>query len=169
MKDRGLSEPLLIISDKHAGLKKAAEEVFLRSLKQRCLAHKMRNLLSKFPKDIQKEMKKRLQQVFYAQSFNEGLKRGKRLISKFKNQFPSAMECLEEALTECLNYLKFPKAHQKSIRTANLLERLFREGKRRNAQHRWSKVTPTKAVGRFPGENACLNLVYATLITASQR
>ena len=161
MKDRELSEPLLIISDKHAGLKKAAEEVFLRSLKQRCLAHKMRNLLSKFPKDIQKEMKKKLQQVFYAQSFNEGLKRGKRLISKFRNQFPSAMECL--------NYLKFPKAHQKSIRTTNLLERLFREGKRRNAQHRWSKATPTKAVGRFPGENACLNLVYATLITASQR
>ena len=42
--------------------------------------------------------------------------------------------------------------------TTNLLQRTFGEGRRR-----------TKVVGRFFTEDACLQLVYATLITASQR
>ena len=69
----------------------------------------------------------------------------------------SAMECLEEDLVECLTYLRFPQAHWKVIRTSNLLERTFGEGKRR-----------TKVIPRFPTESACLRLLYATLITASR-
>jgi len=64
---------------------------------------------------------------------------------------------LEEALEECLTYLEFPQAHQKAIRTINLLERVFGEGRRR-----------TKVIPRFPSENACLRLLHASLITASQ-
>ena len=67
------------------------------------------------------------------------------------------MECLEEDLAECLTYLRFPQAHWKVIRTSNLLERTFGEGRRR-----------TKVIPRFPSESAGLRLLYATLITASQ-
>jgi len=68
------------------------------------------------------------------------------------------MECLGEDLVECLTYLKFPKAHWKAIRTSNLLERTFGEGKCR-----------TKVIPRFPTESAGLRLFYASLITASRR
>jgi transposase-like protein len=67
------------------------------------------------------------------------------------------MECLEEGLGECLTYLKFPKAHWKAIRTSNLLEWTFAEGKR-----------GTKVILRFPAESSGLRLLYASLITASQ-
>jgi len=53
------------------------------------------------------------------------------------------------------NYLK--SAHWKVIRTSNLFERTFGEGKRR-----------TKIILRFPNESAGLRLLYATLITASR-
>jgi transposase-like protein len=68
------------------------------------------------------------------------------------------MACLEQDLEACLVYLKFPKDHHKSIRTTNLLERTFGEGRRR-----------TKVIPRFPTETACLKLVFATLLTAAQR
>ena len=157
MTARGLEEPPLVISDKHKGLKKAVREVFPHALKQPCLAHKMRNILCKLPKKIEKEMKPLIKQVFYASSYEEGLKLGHELIARFKGRYTSAMECLGEDLVECLTYLRFPQAHWKVIRTTNLLERTFGEGKRR-----------TKVIPRFPTESAGLRLLYATLITASR-
>ena len=157
MTARGLEEPLLVTSDKHKGLKKAVREVFPHAFKQPCLAHKMRNILCKLPKKIEKEMKPLIKQVYYASSYEEGLRLGHELIARFRDRYPSAMECLEEDLEECLTYLKFPQAHWKVIRTSNLLERTFEEGRRR-----------TKVIPRFPTESSALRLLYATLITASQ-
>ena len=99
----------------------------------------------------------RRRQVYYASSYEEGLKLGHELIARFKDRYTSAMECLEGDLAECLTYLRFPQAHWKVIRTSNLLERTFGEGRRR-----------TKVIPRFPTESAGLRLLYATLITASQ-
>jgi transposase-like protein len=157
MTARGLDEPLLVTSDKHKGLKKAVREVFPHAFKQPCLAHKMRNILCKLPKKIEKEIKPLINQVYYASSYEEGLKLGHELIARFKDRYTSAMECLEEDLAECLTYLRFPQAHWKVIRTSNLMERTFGEGRRR-----------TKVIPRFPTESAGLRLLYATLITASQ-
>lgn len=157
MKARGLEEPLLVVSDKHKGLKKAVREVFPRAFKQPCLAHKMRNILCKVPRKAQKEIKGMVQQVFYASSYEDGIRLGKELIARFGYRYPSAMECLGDDLEECLTYLRFPMAHHKAIRTTNLLERLFGEGRRR-----------TKVIPRFPSEGSCLRLVYASLITASR-
>jgi len=158
MVGRGLREPLLVVSDKHKALRRAVREVFPHALKQPCLAHKMRNILCKLPRKAQKEMKALLHQVYRASSYQEGLRLGRELIARFRGLYPSAMECLGEDLEECLTYLKFPQAHWKAIRTTNLLERLFGEGRRR-----------TKVIPRFPTESSGLRLVYASLLTASQR
>jgi len=117
MTARGLKEPLLVTSDKHKGLKKAVREVFPHAFKQPCLTHKMRNILCKLPKKIEKEIKPLIKQVYYASSYEEGLKLGHKLIARFKGRYTSAMECLEEDLAECLTYLKFPQAHWKAIRS----------------------------------------------------
>lgn len=154
---RGLAEPLLVVSDKHKALRRAVKEVFPHAFRQPCLAHKMRNILCKLPRKVQKEMKKLVGQVFYASSYEEGLKLGKELVARFKDIYPSAMECLGEDLEQCLTYLKFPQAHWKAIRTTNLLERMFGEGRRR-----------TKVIPRFPTESSGLRLLFATLVTASR-
>jgi transposase-like protein len=117
----------------------------------------MRNILSKLPRRIEKELKPLIKQVYYASSYEDGLKLGHELIARLRGRYPSAMECLEEDLKECLTYLKFPQAHWKAIRTSNLLERTFEEGRRR-----------LKVIPRFPTESSALGLLYATLITASR-
>jgi transposase-like protein len=67
------------------------------------------------------------------------------------------MACLEHDLDECLSALRLPFVHRRQIRTTNLLERLFGEGKRR------SKVIP-----RFPSEASGMALLFAVLIDASE-
>lgn len=153
---RDLNQPLLVVSDGNSGLRKMIRECFPYSLRQKCQVHKMRNILSKLPKDIQAKMKKLIHSAFYAQSYEEGLKIAKDIIVRFSDQFPSAMECFEKDIEETLCVLKFPATHRKSIRSTNLLERLLGESKRR-----------TKVIPRFPTEKSCLSLVYAVLIDTS--
>src|SRR5262249_60994547 len=57
LRDRGLSSPLLIISDGAAGLIGAIEQVYPKALRQRCLVHRARNILAKVPAGMQAEVK----------------------------------------------------------------------------------------------------------------
>ena len=155
---RGLNEPLLVISDRNPGLRRSIRECFPRSLRQHCQVHKMRNILSKLPRNMQAEMNRLLGMVFRAKSYEKGIRLGRELIKQFKDRFPSAMECLEKDLEETLTCLKFPELHRKTIRTTNLLERLIQEAKRR------AKVIP-----RFPTEKSCIILIYSVMVDASKR
>jgi len=158
LRSRGLKEPLLVIADGNPGLRKAAREVFPRAYFQRCLVHKMRNILAKLPKGAVGAIKPLLQQVFYAENQALAHRRARSLIRRFEGRFPSAMECLSKDLEECLTYLQFPREHHRHIRTTNLLERTFGEGRRR-----------TKVIPRFPTETSCLRLLFAALVTASEK
>jgi putative transposase len=154
---RGLRDPLLVVMDGAPGLVKAVKRVWPRAYRQRCLAHKMRNIVAKLPRLMQAKMKDLVTQVFQAPAHAAALKRGRDLIAKFKDRYPAAMECLERDLEECVIYLRFPEAHHRRIRTTNRLERLNGESRRR-----------TKVIPRFPTERSCLTLLYATLMTASK-
>jgi len=154
---RGFRDPLLVVMDGAPGLVKAVKRVWPRAYRQRCLAHKMRNIIAKLPRLMQAKMKSLVRQVFEAPSYAAALKRGRDLIAKFKDRYPAAIECLERDLEECVTYLRFPEAHHRRIRTTNRLERLNGESRRR-----------TKVIPRFPTERSCLTLLYATLMAASK-
>ena len=55
-------------------------------------------------------------------------------------------------LEECLTFYRFPERYWKRIRTGNVLERSFKEVKRR-----------TRVVGRFPTETSALIMVFGIL------
>jgi hypothetical protein len=56
MRGRGLGDPLLVVSDGGPGIIRAIEECFPRSARQRCLAHRMRNLAVKVLTDLWPEL-----------------------------------------------------------------------------------------------------------------
>jgi transposase-like protein len=155
---RGLATPVLLVSDGNPGLRKALKQVFPGVRTQRCVVHKLRNILAKLPRLAARELKPLVKQIFEAPDHRTALRRGKALLARYRDRYPAAMECLEQDLAECVTYLLFPREHWKRIRTTNLLERTFAESRRR-----------TKVIPRFPGEAACLRLVFATLVTASQK
>jgi transposase-like protein len=155
---RGLEPPVLLIADGNPGLRKAVKQVLPGVRYQRCQVHKLRNFLAKLPRLAARELKPLVKQIFEAPDHRTALRRGKALLARYRDRYPAAMECLEQDLAECVTCLLFPREHWKRIRTTNLLERTFGESRRR-----------TKVIPRFPGEHACLRLVFATLITASKK
>jgi transposase-like protein len=80
------------------------------------------------------------------------------VLARWRARDPAAMACLEQDLEACLVPRKVPTEHHTSSWTTTRLERTFGEGRRR-----------TTVIPRFPTEAACLKLVFATLLTASQR
>jgi len=155
---RGLRTPLLITTDGAPGLIRAVGEMWPKSVRQRCLAHKTRNILGKVPRAAQEEIKRRVRDVFYAPSLDMATERATEMLAAYEGAYPSAMRSFADDLEACLTYLRFPYAHHKAIRTTNLLERAFVESRRR-----------TKVIPHFFTEQACLKLVFSALWQTSQR
>ena len=68
MRGRGRGDPLLVVSDGAPGIVKAIEICFPRSARQRCLAHRLRNLAAKVPEDLWPEFKARATAAYQAPS-----------------------------------------------------------------------------------------------------
>ena len=158
MLSRGLRVPMLVISDGAPGLTKAIDDCFPESKRQRCIAHKLRNIANKLNEDGQRELMPLIRNVYY--SLNEKVAKlsTTEIINEYSQSYPSAIKCFQEDLECCIAFMKFPKGHHQFIRTTNLLERTFEEQKRR-----------TKTIPRFFDEKSCIKLVYATMIRESEK
>ncbi|MEW6125402.1 MAG: IS256 family transposase [Pseudomonadota bacterium] len=157
LRRRGLSDPLLVVSDGAPGLIRAIEECFPRAARQRCLVHKMRNLQCKVPEDVWPEFKARAYACYRAASPTLARMLRDDLAATYGHELDSAIRCLDEDFEACIAHLQFPLAHRRTIRTTNLLERLFEEERRR-----------TKTIPHAFGERAVLKLMYAAIIRAAR-
>jgi putative transposase len=157
LKKRGLNDPVLGTSDGAPGLIQAFEQVFPRTLRQRCLVHKKNNILNKVPSEAHSEVKFNLNSVYFAADEASARKQAEYFKNKFGRLYPSAVQCFEDDFDACIQHLKCPARHRRFISSTNLLERSFGEQKRR------SKVIP-----RFFDEKSGLKLAFASLMRASQ-
>lgn len=156
MLDRGLRQPLLIISDGSKGIIKSITEKFPLADRQRCIAHKMRNIMSKLPQDAQQEVKNRVRAVYYAPDPETAETLATKLINEYSDKYPGMIKCFTDDLQACLTHLKYPEGHRKNIRTTNTIERAFVEEKRR-----------TKIIPQHAHERGAIGLVFSVLIRAS--
>jgi transposase-like protein len=151
---RGLGAPMLIVADGAPGLVKAIEQCWPASDRQRCCVHRARNLYAKLP-DRERERVKHAywQALDDAISEQDAKRRLQTLADQLDKQgFTAAARCLADDLDALVVHLRYPVRHRRRWRSTNLLERSLGEVKRR-----------TKVMGRFPGEESCLTLVWAVL------
>jgi transposase-like protein len=156
MLSRGLRQPLLATSDGAKGIHKAIGECFPRADRQRCLAHKLRNILVKLPKDKQQEVMEKIRAVYYAPDEETAKLLAAHVIDQYAVVYPSAIQTFSEDLDACIVHLRYPSGHRRYIRTTNLLERAFEEEKRR-----------TKVIPQHVHERGAMGLVFAVLWRAS--
>jgi putative transposase len=151
---RGLGAPLLIVADGAPGLIKAIEQCWPASDRQRCCVHRARNLYAKLPE----RERERVEQAYWralddAISPSDAKQRLQALAGELdKGGYAAAARCLADDLDALVVHLRYPPRHRRRWRSTNLLERSLGEVKRR-----------TKVMGRFPGEESCLTLVWAVL------
>ena len=156
MRARGLGDPLLVVSDGAPGIIRAIEECFPRSARQRCLAHRMRNLAVKVPADLWPEFKARVTACYQAPSRAIARDLAQGLRADYAGSVPNAVACFEDDFEACIAHLRLPVTHRRAIRTTNLLERLFVEERRR------LKIIPNGF-----GEKAVLKLMFGALVRAA--
>src|SRR3954449_6824881 len=151
---RGLGAPMLIVADGAPGLIKAIEQCWPASDRQRCCVHRARNLYAKLPERERERVKHAYWQALDDAINERDAKQRLQALGDHldKGGFTAAPKCLADDLDALVVHLRSPTRHRRRCRSTNLLERSLGEVKRR-----------TKVMGRFPGEDSCLTLVWAVL------
>lgn len=143
MRARGLGDPLLVVPDGGPGVIRVIETRFPPSARQRCLAHRMRNLAAKVPEDLWPEVNARVRAAWQLPSRAIARDLAQGVVEDVERELPSAMTCFMDDFEVCIAHLGIPVTHRRATRTTNLLERLFVEERRR------LKIIP-KAFGERP-------------------
>ena len=161
---RGLRPPLLVITDGAPGVIGAVEQIFPRSLRQRCLIHRARNVLAKVSAGDQAQVKTDYWAIFDDltaepgdAAIAEARRRAETFAATWRTKYPAAVAVVIDDFDVLTVHLRFPRDHHRRIRHTNLIERTFGETRRR-----------VKVIGRLPGERSCLSLVWAVLDRASR-
>ena len=146
----------LITTDGGKGLIAALQFVYPNIKHQRCWFHKLQNITKLLKKKDQKEIIRTLQRIYNAQSKAQALKTFKSFKQKWSKSYPNVIKSLERDLEELLNFLTIPIKKEfrdfirKRIRTTNVIERSFREVRRR-----------TKPMSCFNNNDSLERIIYA--------
>ncbi len=155
LKGRGVKCVGLWVTDGNQAMLNAIAAKFAESSRQRCVIHKIENVLSYVPTKQREQVEPELKAIFYQNSRQEADQAVAAFIAKYQEIYPTAVACLRRDLDACLTFYSFPKEHWKTIRTNNVSERLFEEVKRRSH----------KMGAAFRNEGSCLLLFYAVVRT----
>jgi putative transposase len=155
---RGLQTPVTITTDGAAGLTKAIDAIWPKTLRIRCWFHKMQNLQQKVPPQAWPEFKQLVVDMRDAPTVPEAERRRQLIVNRYQRDFPEACRCLLDDAEASLNHLYVPQRHQQYVRTSNLAERAFEEERRR-----------TKVIPHLWDEGSVTKLVFAVLIRVSER
>jgi putative transposase len=153
LKGRGVQRVDLWITDGGQAMIHAIENKFSTAKRQRCVRHKIENVLGYIPKKQQEQIYPELKAIFYQAHRIKAQQVTAAFIAKYQPIYPTAMACLNRDLDACLTFYEFPQEHWQFIRTSNVIERLFCEVKKRSH----------KMATAFRNEDSCLLLFYAVI------
>jgi transposase-like protein len=126
IKGRGLiKEPKLAIGDGALGFWAAAEEVYPNMRHQRCWVHKTANILDKMPSGIQLKAKRKIHDIYLAESKEQALVAYNSFLTVYAAKFPKACECLAKDKESLFTFYDFPAIHWIHIRSTNPIESTF--------------------------------------------
>jgi transposase-like protein len=126
LRERGLAAPLVAVGDGALGLWAALEEVFPTTAQQRCWNHRILNVLDKLPKRLQAEARRRLRELYAAETREECERLRSRYVAELYAQGQSAAaETILRDWDEFVTFYRFPKEHWLHLRTSNPIESIF--------------------------------------------
>lgn len=155
--DRGLSGVRLVVSDDHEGIKAAVAGELPGAGWQRCIVHFERNVLAHVPASETSEVAEDLKTIFKVRRQKTAQVLAEEFVELYGGRFPKAVSVFEAGISDTLTYLGYPGSHHARLRTTNMLERLFREVKRR-----------TRVVGVFPNEVSASTLATEIVLRSSE-
>lgn len=121
---------------------------------QRCWAHKIRNITDKVRVRDREAVKKGLTKIYSAAHLLQARQRAGKWKKEWEQKYPDAVRCLFADIDDLLTCFLFTDpAFRKSIRTTNLIERRFKEVRRR-----------TRPMGVFSDRTSMDRILYAVFM-----
>lgn len=150
LRQRGLRGVELVISDDHAGLRKAIAESLPEAVWQRCYVHFLRNALDYLPRKADDDCLMELRWMYDRRSIEEARRDLAAWLQKWGQRYQRLCDWVEANIEQTFSFYRLPQPHHKHLKSSNMLERLNEELKRR-----------THVVRIFPNAASCLRLVRA--------
>jgi len=152
IKQRGLhgTNIKLIISDDGGGFASAIDQLFPNILHQICITNKMRDVIGKTKHKNKKALASDLKLIYQQDTKEQAVIQARDFCRKWYLSEPKAVASLKHHLLLTLTYLQFDASLWKQIRTNNILEREFRELRRR-IKVMDSSFNDTQSATRYAG------------------
>lgn len=151
--ERGLRGVELVITDDHAGLRKAIQEVLPGAAWQRCYVHFLRNALDYLPRKADDDCLTELRWIYDRRTLQEAQTDLAAWLKKWSGRYAKLCCWVEENIEETFTFYRWPIAHHKHLKSTNMLERINQELKRR-----------THVIRIFPNPESCLRLTRALAV-----
>lgn len=153
IKESGVKQVDLWITDGGQAMINALTLKFPDSKRQRCMKHKMDNVLSHVPEKQRVDVESDFKAIFYQPDRAKADQEALIFQQKYRNLYPEAINCMNRDWEACLTFYQFPLDHWTKIRTSNVIERVFLEAKKRSK----------KMAAAFRNEASCLLLFFAVI------
>lgn len=155
---RGLARPELVISDGSKGAAAALDERWPQIAHQRCLVHKLRNLIACVPRALRAAVVRDFRTITTAESPDAVDAAVAAFRRAWATKWSAVIVSLDEAGPGLTAFTAFPPAQWRCLRTTNAIERIFSEFRRR-----------TKTQGALPTPEAITTVLWGTLATGGIR
>ena len=151
----------LVWVDGGGGLSAAQEVAYPQVPRQRCWVHKLRNVAGKVRAKHRKQCLRGARRIYKAKSYRAAVRRCRQWAAKWRKLEPKAVACLEEDIEELLVHMRVLRKEPelwKKVRTTNVIERQFRELRKR-----------IRPMCSFANGESCNRIVCALLQKANKR
>lgn len=148
----------LAVTDGAQGLINALQFVFPRLPLQRCWAHKLRNVANQLKQSQREECLRQAARIYQADTRRAAVHHFREWQEQWESVAPKAVQCLAKDIEPLLEFFSLPAAHRKMMRTTNVIERQFREVRRR-----------TNPMTCFTNEASANRIIYAIFTHANRR
>jgi len=142
----------LVILDGAPGLWAAIEEVYPLVPHQLCWVHKLRNIAKYGPRSQSEACVSEAAQIMYASTSTQAAKLFRAWKRRWQKINPRGVECLERDFDRLIPFFEFDPSFHRIIRTTNVIERSFKEIRRR-----------LKVMGYFQNERSCKRIVLSQM------
>lgn len=134
LKLRGLKEGdlRLVATDGHAGLLAATQRELPEVQRQRCVLHKLRNVMAAAPRSLKSAVARDASEIFRAPNRSEADARVRTFKDTWKEKLPGrVLDAFLDDMDAALAFYALPPRLWKALRTTNTLERVNEEVRRK--------------------------------------
>jgi putative transposase len=156
LKDRGLKEVLLVVTDGLSGINDSIHSVYPNAQFQQCCVHISRNIAHKVRVSDRQEICSDFKLVYQASSKEEANNQIRFMIDKWKKQYPRVVKLLMNPAI--LTFYNFPPSIRRTIYSTNLIEGFNKQLKKY-----------TKRKEQFPNEESLERFLVSQFTNYNQK